>query len=270
MKHKWLFITAMTVVASACLLSLVCSNHLQITQYCIDTDKVNSPIKFAIISDLHSSQYGKEMKQLLSAIEDGSPDAILFCGDIFDIEFDDSNTWLLLETLSQKYSCYFISGNHEIYDGLWESQKDRLQSIGITVLSGTSHEIIKGNSTVILSGVDDIEAEETEAQFETIANNTDTSKFNILLSHRPHLITRYKEVKADLVISGHAHGGQWRIPVFVPSGLYAPSQGLFPQYTTGLHNFDNWQLLVSRGLDKQAVPYPRVFNRPELIFLTIQ
>lgn len=270
MKHKWLLIAAIIVVASTCLLLHACNNRLQVTEYYIEDKKVQNPIKLAIVADLHASQYGDDMHVLIDAINAGEPDVILLCGDIFDTKFNNDNVWTFLSNISSIYPCYFVSGNHEIYDGEWETQKQNLHQLGIITLSGTSQTLTVGESAINIYGIDDIAHEDYQEQLDNVKSEMDSNEYNILLSHRPHLIEQHASSGADLVISGHAHGGQWRIPLFANEGLYAPSQGILPQYTAGIHTFDNWQLLVSRGLDKQSVSYPRVFNRPELIFLTIQ
>ena len=97
----------------------------------------------------------------------------------------------------------------------------------------------------------------------------DEKDFTILLAHRPERITEYLDLKVDLVVSGHAHGGQWRLPGLLPNGLFAPDQGFFPQYGSGKFKVDNTLMIVSRGLARESIWIPRIFNRPELLLIDI-
>ncbi|MGB7594321.1 MAG: metallophosphoesterase, partial [Erysipelotrichaceae bacterium] len=97
---------------------------------------------------------------------------------------------------------------------------------------------------------------------------TDPSVFRILMSHRPELIKLYASKQIDLVLSGHAHGGQVRIPFLMP-GLIAPNQGLFPKYTSGTYKESATTEIVSRGLGNSTFPF-RVFNRPEIVVVTLK
>lgn len=272
MKHKGMIIivVVIAVVALICLLSVTCSKRLQITHYKIESAKIKNRAIFAVVTDLHTSEYGANMQTLIQAINDVHPDAVFFCGDIFDNHFESDNAWTLLKEIAASYTCCYVSGNNEINDELWDAKKEQLEAIDIQVLCGDCRVITVGDNIINVLGVDDCTSDTHEKQLESVSKLVDTDKYNILLSHRPHLIDEYADTKVDLVISGHAHGGQWRIPIIAPDGVYVPDQGVFPKYTAGVHSFDTWNLVISRGLDKQAVNYPRICNRPELVFVTLQ
>ncbi len=93
--------------------------------------------------------------------------------------------------------------------------------------------------------------------------------YTVLLSHRPEFFELYTEYNFDLVLSGHAHGGQWRIP-YILNGLYAPNQGVFPKYAGGEYTENNTTMIVSRGLARESTLLPRFYNRPELVIIDLQ
>ena len=148
-----------------------------------------------------------------------------------------------------------------------------LSEVWILPLNGK--QTVNGES-INICGVDDpavVEYTEhgqgIEWQMKEALKGVDTENYTILLSHRPELIDTYKEYDFDLVLSGHAHGGQWRIPGLI-NGIYVPNQGLFPQYAGGRYDYDTGTLSVSRGLARESTPIPRVFNRPELVIVKVK
>lgn len=266
--YKWIIIVIILILIIIGLL-IACNRTLEVNEYHIDADAVDNPIRFAVLTDLHASKYGKDMCQLIDAVEQIHPDAILMVGDIFDREEKNDNAWSLITSLTQRYPCYYVTGNHEISNDALTQIIAQLQEYGVRVLSGTSDTILLHNQHIRICGVDDASSSDFMSQLHSISIEPTDADYHILLSHRPDLITLYAETKADLVIAGHAHGGQWRLPYIAPNGLYAPHQGWFPKYTSGLHQVDNTTLLVSRGLDKRSVKLPRIFNRPELAVIII-
>ena len=249
---------------------VACNRRLTTTCYNIDALGFATPLKFAIITDLHSTEYGENMDELLNAVTSENPDIVLLVGDIFDHHYNNDPSWILVKSLSKQYPCYYVTGNHEMVHPQLDSIISELQSSNVYVLQASSSYITHEDKTIRICGVDDNLAKDYETQLSKVSTEIADADYHILLSHRPNIIELYDMSGADLVISGHAHGGQWSIPGILPNGLYAPNQGLFPKYTNGLYQFDDWNLLVSRGLDKQSVEYPRIFNRPELVILTLQ
>ena len=171
------------------------------------------------------------------------------------------------------YPCYYVSGNHEVYTHLIDAIKEKLVSYGIRVLEGENETVNVGEETIIIGGVDDpIESLDKygrlwEDQLTDCGKALDGEHFSILLSHRPELISYYEETPFDLVLAGHAHGGQVIVPLLI-NGLYAPHQGFLPKYAGGEYVMANGgKMIVSRGLSKLV--RPRVFNRPELVLVTL-
>ncbi|MCI7768540.1 MAG: metallophosphoesterase [Oscillospiraceae bacterium] len=234
--------------------------------YSIRTGKVTKPVRIAQVSDLHSDYYGKNMKNLLNAIDEQSPDLIVLTGDIFDEESDNENTRIFLKDISQKYPCFYVSGNHEHRKNGWNTYKNEALKMGITVLEGDTSEIMG----ITICGASS--SGRGNQNFGTSVSHCAEKagdNFNVLLAHYPEQIDFYRSFgKFDLILSGHAHGGQWRIP-FLVNGLYAPEQGLFPKYAGGRYDFENETMIVSRGLSRTKTKIPRIFNNPELVIIDI-
>ncbi|RKM55818.1 metallophosphoesterase [Butyrivibrio sp. X503] len=234
--------------------------------------KIDTPVRFALVTDLHSCYYGKDQKRLTDMIDKGKVDGILLSGDIFDDKFSDTNAKIFMEAISKKYPCFYVTGNHEFWSKRENETKEYLKSMGVTVLEGNASTIeIKGNK-IDICGVDDptyMKNDEWRSQLTKASEKSDPEHYRILLSHRPEKVDVYREYDFDLVVSGHAHGGQWKIP-FLHMGTAAPNQGLFPKYVDGLYELGNGtEMIVSRGLARERMPYPRFFNHPEVVLIDI-
>lgn len=263
------------ILIAIIILSFAFDVRLKTVNYTIESPKLNGKIKLALITDLHSCYYGKNQMKLLGEIEKYQPDAVLLGGDIFDDDLDDSNSRIFIDALSKKYKTYYVSGNHEWWSGRMEEMFGYLAKKGVTILRGNLDAIKIGKDTVSISGIDDPEVNKYDAgylkwekQLTQAGEKLMENNFNILLAHRPEHAQKYFEYNFDLVLSGHAHGGQFRIP-FILNGFYAPNQGLFPKLAGGIYDFHGKMLIVSRGLAKESTRLPRIFNRPEIVFVNI-
>lgn len=254
---------ALLLVLAVCALDV----RLAVRRYSFVSEKIITPVRLAVLTDLHSCRYGEGQGTLLSAVAAEEPDAVLLVGDIVDDKMPEENAWVTLETLAENYPCYYVTGNHE-----WWTDAERIcrviEALGITVLRGDSAELTVGESTIYLCGLDDPDAGCWEEQWDMLQNSVKEETFTVLLSHRPERIGEYETLGADLVVSGHAHGGQWRIPG-VLNGLLAPNQGLFPAYAGGVYGLDGTTLIVSRGLARESTLVPRIFNRPEVVIVDL-
>lgn len=267
MKRKILVLSLILTIIL--ILGVAFNSSLTIRHYSIESKKVDSPIRIAFLADLHSCNYGDKSKYLSQKIKKASPDIVLLGGDIIDdvLPFDD--TKIFLEKLAKDYACYYVLGNHEYWTGRVDEIKLFIKNCGITLLEGDA-KTIKINSQVInICGIDDFEVGE-KAFLEQLSQfyANDLKIFNLLLAHRPEYIEKYLGYNFDLILAGHAHGGQWRIP-YILNGLYAPNQGWFPPYAGGLYIFNETSFIVSRGLAKESTNLPRIFNRPELVIVDI-
>lgn len=230
-------------------------------------------VKIAFITDLHSCYYGREQHTLTDRIEKMQPDMVILGGDIFDDKKKDDNARILVEQLAAEYPCYYVAGNHEFWSGRADEFKTYLKDIGVKVLEGNCETITVKGTLVDICGVDDpdgfVSIFQWREQVEQAYAGTDESHLRILVSHRPEEVDTYAKYDFDLVLTGHAHGGQIRIP-FLNRGVIAPNQGLMAEYVSGLYELANGKLmLVSPGLARESTPLPRYFNHPRLILVEI-
>lgn len=252
-------------------------NGLTVRRYTVQTGKLNEDESFRIvlIADLHSHIYGDNQNELISMIRKQEPDAILLVGDIADDKEPLTGVRLLLEGIRGVSPVYYVTGNHEFWLYDIEQTKDKFREYGVRVLENGYEHLKVGNTDIVFAGVEDPDIRlfkeftydwvgEMEDAFLPLWNE---SGFKILLAHRPELIEEYKNFDFDLVVSGHSHGGQIRIPLFV-NGFYAPDQGWFPRYAGGLYKHDTLTHIVSRGTSNPLI-IPRVFNPPEVVAIDI-
>lgn len=241
--------------------------------YRIATEKVTGKIRLALVTDLHGCRYGKGQRCLLEPLSRGRPDAVLLGGDIVDDRLFHKNAYLFLREVGQRYPVFYVSGNHECWSTKPDapSIKQAVRHYGIQVLEGACHRISIRNETIQICGTDDPDFGEKRfrRQLKAAAEAAVPDLYTVLLSHRPERIGAYLNHGFDLVLTGHAHGGQWRIPGLF-NGLYAPGQGIFPPCAGGLYRFGAQRLVVSRGLARESTPFvPRLFNPPELVLIEL-
>lgn len=228
--------------------------------------------KIAHVSDLHNAVFGRENEKLLSLIRAAEPDIIAITGDLIDSRHTDIDSALsFVEAAAEIAPVYYVTGNHESRLDFDEIEP-RLIAAGARVLRNEAEDIGRGGERIRLAGIDDpsfirtggTAEERAAAELEQLGDGGGT--FTVLLAHRPELVEVYAEHGAGLVLSGHAHGGQVRLPLL--GGLYAPGQGLLPEYDSGLYSLGETQMVVSRGLGNSVAPL-RVNNRPELVIVTL-
>lgn len=228
--------------------------------------------KIVQVSDLHNAEFGENNEKLLSLIKEQKPDIIVITGDIIDsrrtnvqIARDFANN------AAQIAPVYYVTGNHESRVPI-EDEIDNVElNENVIPLHNKAIFIEKGESVIQLIGVDDpayrAVKDDTKYMNERLERYSDNEYFKILLSHRPELFDIYTENNMDVVFSGHAHGGQIRLPFI--GGIIAPHQGIFPEYDSGLYTSNNTNLVVSRGLGDSVIPL-RVNNPPEIIVVTLE
>lgn len=259
---------------------------LTVQTYTVRSDKLTAPVRIAAVADLHGTVYGRKQAELLGLIDAYAPDIVVFLGDIVDDKIPAAGAEILFRALGEKYPCYYVSGNNEYKSGRIEAIKLMIASCGVLVLSGTFAAVkVKGQDLMIF-GVDDPIVFGSEnvrksipagwlRQFEAcVAENgrlqhsqAGMPPYSVLLSHRPELFAQYGSSGFDLVIAGHAHGGQVRIPGLV-NGLFAPGQGVLPRYAGGVYALGETAMVVSRGLCRNHIP--RIYNPPELVMIDIK
>ena len=253
------------LAAAVLLLLLALDNRLVVRRYTVESEKLTEPVRLAIVSDLHSCAYGAGQRELLDAVAAEAPDLVLLPGDIVDDDLPEDNAWTVLEALAASWPCCYVTGNHEWWSGQAERICRDMEALGIHVLRGESTEITVKGQTLTVFGIDDPDS--GEDQLPAVLAGAGEG-YAILLAHRPERIESYLPGPFDLIVSGHAHGGQWRIPGLL-NGLYAPNQGFFPRYAGGRYDFGDQVFLVSRGLARESSRFPRLFNPSELVVAEI-
>jgi len=278
-KRKW----RMIVLCGTLILMLAALDcRLLVRTYEIDSGKISNPIRLALVTDLHACYYGKNQKTLLAAIADQNPDVVLLGGDIFDDNRDNTNAEIFLSQIADLYPCYYVTGNHEIWSGdeVYADMMAFLEDCGIVILHDTVTELDLNGTHINLCGMDDPSVctlgpdgkykERTTEQLDAITAMLDSDHYTVLLSHRPsYFETEYQNRGFDLILCGHAHGGQVRIP-YLLNGLYAPNEGMFPKFAGGRYDAEDCTMIVSRGLARESTAAPRVFNRPELVIIDLR
>ena len=228
----------------------------------------------AHISDLHNAEYGKNNEKLIDILEAESPNIIAITGDLIDSNHTNLEVALSFAQQAVKIApCYFVTGNHEAWIGSqYEELKTSLQNTGITVLQDEAIELNYGDVCIQLIGLNDPDFSErdrllSESILEVKLSQVNISDgFTILLSHRPEYFNVYQNKNIDLVLSGHAHGGQFRLPL--GGGVIAPGQGLFPKYDAGAYTENGTTMIVSRGIGNSIIPV-RINNPPEIVIIEL-
>lgn len=267
-KHWWI----LPVLAILVVLTLIAlDERLILRTYTVVSPKLTAEVRLAVVTDFHSSDNADDVVAMVTSC---APDAVLMVGDMFDDDIANrptERTLSLMRQLSAQYPCYYVSGNHEAWTGEMDALYQQTEEAGVTVLRMSSGVLTVRGQRIALCGIPDpyemvfSGAPDTEEQLRQALEDVDSADFTVLLAHRPELLTKYAQFPLDLVVSGHAHGGQVRIPG-VLNGLYAPNQGWFPKLAGGAYTQDGTTLIVSRGLAVRT-RLPRIFNRPEVVLV---
>ena len=279
-KKKFIFLAVAAAVLVALVIWIAWGNTaLELNTYTISSSKLPQSFdgyRIAHVSDLHNTEMGKDNEKLLAMLRDADPDMIAITGDLIDSRNTDIEVALKFVREAVKIApCYYVTGNHEARVNEYGELKAGMETAGVTVLEDVRTEISMEGATITLIGVND-PSYQTDYLFgdsETVLNtkleelHTEDGEFTVLLSHRPELFDAYTDHGIDLVLSGHAHGGQLRLPFI--GGLVAPNQGIFPEYDAGIYTEGNTNMLVSRGIGNSILPF-RINNRPEVILIELQ
>ena len=276
----WIWPIGLVLFAVGCLFLYWQDTSLTITRYTVrlsDLPDGFENLRIVQLSDLHNMRFGKKQERLLQKVAELKPDYIMLTGDLADKRRTRDERFLpakeLAEGLVKIAPVFACMGNHETERERVNSMTAVLTSCGVTVLHNAALPLNRGGDTITLLGAADIAEswmqfpeDETGEQGTALHEKTvtalcdDIEGCSILLSHRPHLTELYKACGTSLVMSGHAHGGQVRLPII--GGLFAPQQGIFPKYTSGIYD----RMIVSRGLSNTA-RIPRIFNPTEIVYV---
>ncbi len=252
----------------------------RIHRYTVETPKVETEVRLAVVSDLHGCPYGERQGRLLAAIGREKADVILMPGDMYDDRDSDEPFWDFMRGAAALAPCFYVTGNHEYgrcLEGVTprsraetERLKEKVRTLGIAVLEGEKILLPAGGGKIAIMGIDDPFGgrRRISDQYLRCCRQVRPQEYTVLLSHRPERMGGYRYFPGDMVICGHAHGGQWRLPG-LKGGVYAPGQGLFPKHAGGLYRRGSGQLLVSCGLCYRYPKLPRFGNPPEIVILRL-
>ena len=254
--------------------------HIVTTHYTYRSKKVPKSFdgfKIVQVSDFHNAYFGRRSKHLLEAVEVAAPDAIVITGDIVDRRTPClKRAAVLVERITAIQKTFYVTGNHEAHYKHFNKLYDVIGKSDVRNITKHSAELERNGEKINLAGINDVWFFGDEVNPETYRNfkqeladkvNILPHDFTVLLAHRPELLPVYSKNDVDLVFSGHAHGGQIRLPVV--KGLYAPHQGVNPKYTEGMHEQNGTTMIVSRGLGNSRFPF-RVFNHPEVVVVELR
>ena len=259
--------------------TLLGNTALEVNEYEIVSDRIPKEFdgfRIAQVSDLHNTEFGEGNSKLIGLLSQTEPDIIVLTGDLIDSRQTDIEIALSFARDAMKIvPVYFVSGNHEARVSEYEDLKMGLAEAGVIVLENQKVEITRDGEAITLMGIDDPSFQESYlfGDAESVAKQaiemlqSESDGYTVLLSHRPELFELYVKTGMDLVFSGHAHGGQFRLPFL--GGLVAPNQGFFPEYDAGLFSEGITNMLVSRGVGNSIIPI-RFNNRPEIILAELK
>lgn len=240
------------------------NKHLETTHYTYEAEQLGVDLegyRIVQISDLHNAKFGKNNQRLVDRIRECDPDMIVLTGDLVDSNHTNVDRAVqFVNEIVKICSVYYVTGNHEYWldTSEYENLMDGLASAGVVILDDQVVEISRGDAKLRLVGLDD----KSLADGTLEALLSDEKELTVVLAHEPQYFARYAGTGVDLVLSGHAHGGQFRLP-FV-GGIVAPDQGFLPEYTAGEYYMNGTEMIVSRGLGNSVIPV-RLFNYPEIV-----
>ena len=281
---QWILIALAVIVILAVFfltVMVVDGNRFHVVKYNLSSNKIKKEHHFVVLSDLHNKSYGDKNEKLLKSIDKLAPEAILVAGDIltakpgknYEVAID------LIKKLAPKYPIYYGMGNHEtrlflypeVYGDMGINYEKELKETQVDFMRNESRE---WQDNIRITGLDMKRAyykrfkkEPMDSSYlpETLGR-ADAEKYEILLAHNPDYFEEYAAWGADLVLSGHVHGGMMRLPIL--GGVVSPAFKFFPKYDGGLFKQGKSFMILSRGLGMHTIPI-RIFNPGELVSIKL-
>lgn len=257
-------------------LVIIENNMVELNKYDVSTSKLSSEfnLKIAHVSDFHNT---KLKDKTVERLKEAEPDIIVVTGDLIDSR--KTNVQISVDFMTETVKiapCYYVTGNHE--SRIPESLNEllvALNNIGVTVLRNESTLLDVNGEKINIIGIEDpmftLKRDSTKKAkatvYESLKPLVSKEYYNLVLCHRPEVFDSYVSLGVDLAFSGHAHGGQVRLPFI--KGIISPNQGIFPRYTEGLYTKENTNMIVSRGVGNSLIPF-RINNKPEVLLITLK
>lgn len=271
-RKRKILMLSLALIALSVLAGYICFDLYSTTVRYVEikSEKIKGKAEFKIlqISDFHNNKSAVVRNRIFASVRELKPDIVVLTGDIIDSStIDPDNVLSFVKSLVEiNPRVYFVSGNHEWRSGFNIRFTNALKSMDVTVLNNANSIIDIGSTSFNLCGIDDYYTR--SYSLENAFNRIDGKNFTILLSHAPDIIFDNKDIPADLILSGHTHGGQIRLPII--GALVAPGQGFFPKYNKGLYKLDNGGLLyIDSGVGTSTLPI-RFYNRSQISLISIK
>lgn len=295
MKKRYKFILLLIFVAAILWNVYWNQNIVMRTFTCTSPDIPDgfSGYRIVQLTDVHSVRNEKQGDLIYNKVLSANPDMICITGDLVDSAYygehgveGEAHTLRLLDKITDIAPVYWVYGNHEmiLLDNPEKNDfKVAAEKLGVELINNKSFKIYdkEGKDYIRLAGIQDpatlyknyryafikTNGEKVEAMLDTVTMGVTNEEFVLLLSHRPEYMEMYDQYPIDAALTGHAHGGQFRIP-FV-GGIYAPGQGFFPKYTAGVYTTSDLEMYVGTGIGNSTIPF-RIFNPPEIITVVLE
>ncbi|AWE06012.1 phosphoesterase [Lysinibacillus sp. 2017] len=261
-----------TIFVAVVYVFLYVNNHWLVTTELVhESEKIPSSFdgyRIVQISDLHDATFGGNQAHLVEKVRKSKPDVIFLTGDLVDSRrYDLQNSLQAVEQFVEIADVYYVLGNHEVALNKVNEIYATLRELGVHVLSNDAMVVERDGERIAILGIEDpLMGKAVDVSIDEAMQNVDENLFTVLLSHRPEQFETYVDKEMDLVFTGHAHGGQIRLPLI--GGLVAPTQGLLPKYSAGIFNKNDSKMIISRGLGNSLFPF-RIFNLPEVIVVEL-
>ncbi len=275
MKKKTITVSAVSAISALSAFAYLYSqnNLIQITKYTHESAKIPKAfdgLKILHLSDLQNKSFGKNNWILLKKIEKRNPDIIVFTGDLLDRNRTNLDVAIsFMENLLEIAPVFFVSGNHEhqAKNNAWATLHSAFDAMGVIMLDNDKILLKKSeDAQLAFLGLTDPMANENLTSHLKSMMADFHDEFTILLCHHPELFPDYVDNEVDIAFTGHAHGGQIRLPFI--GGIFSPHQGFFPKYCNGVHTQKETTMYVSRGLGNSRFPF-RINNRPQILLITL-
>lgn len=280
-KKSKMVLYALTALLSVLIIWTIWGNTaLTVNTIIISNSRIQTSFfgfKIVQVSDLHNAEFLENNARLLKLLFKNEQDIIVIAGDLIDAQHTNIDIALnFVKKAIQLAPIYYVTGNHKASLSQYSILKTGLEMAGVIVLEDDTVQVKSGSEEISPIGLSDpdftikmIYSEKFLLLITTKLKDLidDKSGYTILLSHRPELFQSYADCNVDLIFSGHAHGGQFRLPLI--GGLIAPNQGLFPKYDAGLYSDQNTNMIVSRGIGNSIIPF-RFNNRPEIVLVELK
>lgn len=252
------------------------NNWIGVTEYNETREEFKDKGVFIHLSDIHGKFLGNNGEKIIDKIRSYDIiNGIFITGDLIDSRFyNEINAIRLINGIKEIAPIFYVIGNHEGRRKESDVFLNKLEDMGVIVLRNRNYELKLENEYINILGIDDPSIRDSDVdkktfireKFYEIQKGIDSNYIKMLLIHRPEEFKLYVDMRLDFVFTGHAHGGQIRLPWL--GGILAPSEGFFPKYSEGKHREGKTTMIVSRGIGKSIFPF-RIFNRPEIVVVKI-